>query len=151
MKVSQRQLKQSLSPESFAEYKSRRNIYFHSIRKSKTEMWNKYVEDLEGSEIYKVLKRVHTSRTQQTPTIVYKGRTVTSFKDKAQLFRTAMFPLLPVFRSPSPTVHKPAILWVDVTDKEIRDAIFTSAPNKAAGPGNLFFRCLCFVYDCIPI
>src|SRR5690606_22232057 len=149
MKVSQRQLKQSPSPERFAEYKSRRNEYYRSIRKSKTEMWNKYVEDLEGSEIYKVLKRARTRHTQQTPTIIHNGYTATSFQDKAQLFRSAMFPPPPVFSSPPP-ISKTTIPWVDITDNEIRDAIFTSAPNKAAGPDGLSFRCLRTAYDCIP-
>src|SRR5690606_7308409 len=42
------------------------------------------------------------------------------------------------------------IPWVDITDNEIRDAIFTSALNKAAGPDGLSFRCLRSAYDCIP-
>src|SRR5690606_34763654 len=73
----------------------------------------------------------------------------TNFQDKAQLFRSAMFPPPPVFSSPPP-ISKTTIPWVDITDNEIRDAIFTSAPNKAAGPDGLLFQCLRSAYDCIP-
>src|SRR5690606_15062349 len=73
----------------------------------------------------------------------------TNFQDKAQLFRSAMFPPPPVFSSPPP-ISKTTIPWVDITDNEIRDAIFTSAPNKAAGPDGLLFQCLRSAYNCIP-
>ncbi|RPA71125.1 hypothetical protein BJ508DRAFT_218406 [Ascobolus immersus RN42] len=45
MKTSQRVMKLLPSEDSHARCKQRRNDYFRSIKKSKTDMWNQYVED----------------------------------------------------------------------------------------------------------
>ena len=40
--------------------------------------------------------------------------------------------------------------WPDITDLEVKDAIFHSAANKAPGPGGINFLCLSHVYRSIP-
>lgn len=40
--------------------------------------------------------------------------------------------------------------WPDVTDSEVKDAIYNSAPNKSPGPDGINFLCLRQVYQAIP-
>ena len=150
MKASQRTLKHYPSAETHQEYKQKRNAYYQSIQKSKSDMWNQYVEELDGPELHKLLKRLRIRKTQQTPTLQYGGSTATTFKEKAELFRTAMFPPPPAYEAPQATEAAHTIPWTTVTDLEIKDAIFTSAQDKAAGPDGLSFRCLRQAYTAIP-
>ncbi|RPA70842.1 hypothetical protein BJ508DRAFT_218859, partial [Ascobolus immersus RN42] len=69
MKTSQRIMKFLPSEDSHARYKQRRNDYFRSIKKSNTDMWNQYVEELDGPEVNKLMRRLRIRKTQQTPTI----------------------------------------------------------------------------------
>jgi len=40
--------------------------------------------------------------------------------------------------------------WPDVSDSEVKDAIYNSAPNKSPGPDGINFLCLRQVYQAIP-
>ena len=89
-------------------------------------------------------------RTQQTPTIRHNGIEATTFKDKADLLRRVMFPAPPQFQPLVSSTTINPLPWTEITDQEIREAIFTSAPKKAAGPDGLLFLCLREAYNAIP-
>src|SRR5690606_3476163 len=150
MKGAKRQLKTAPSEDNHSYYKRTRNDYFRTIKQSKTDMWNTYVEEAKGSKVHDPLKQLKPRRTQQTPAIRHNGIEATTFKDKADLLRRVMFPAPPQFQpSVSSTTINP-LPWTDVTDQEIREAIFTLAPKKAAGPDGLLFLCIRETYNAIP-
>ena len=102
MKGAKRQLKLEPSEDNHLYYKRTRNEYFRSIKQSKTNMWNTYVEDATGSKVYDPLKQLKPRRTQQTPTIKHNGIEATTFREKAELLRSVIFPPPPQFQ-PSTT------------------------------------------------
>src|SRR5690606_16755896 len=52
MRGAKPQLKTAPSKENHSNYKRTRNEYFHTIKQSKTDMWNAYVEEAKGSKVY---------------------------------------------------------------------------------------------------
>src|SRR5690606_24034864 len=77
---------------------------------------------------------------------------VTTFNEKAKLFRETLFPPLPEYTAHTQTgnARPPPREWRPVSPAEIRWAIFTSSPTKAPGPDGLSFRCLRVAYEAIP-
>ena len=103
MKAAKRQLKMDPTEESHSNFKRQRNSYFRAIKQSKTNMWNTYVEELTGPDIFKGLQELKPRKTQQTPIINHNGITTSTFIEKANLFRTVMFPTPPKFHPPTST------------------------------------------------
>src|SRR5690606_21545464 len=67
-----------------------------------------------------------------------------------ELLQSVMFPAPPHFQLSTSSTANSLLPWTDVTDQEIREAIFTSTPKKAAGPDGLSFLCLREAYNAIP-
>src|SRR5690606_18980039 len=91
MRGAKRQHKAAPSEENHFYYKRTRNEYFRSIKQSKTDKWNTYVEEAKGSKVYDPLKQLKPRRTQKTPAIRHNGVEATTFRDKAELLRSVMF------------------------------------------------------------
>ena len=147
---SERLLKSTPTEENHLQYKRKRNDYFRSIKQSKTNMWNTYMEELKGSKVYDGLKQLKPRRTQQTPTIKHEGITASTFAEKADLLRTVMFPALPQFHPQKSGNSNTSLPYAEITENEIREAIFSSSPRKAAGPDGISFLCLREAYNTIP-
>src|SRR5690606_40495744 len=73
MRGAKRQHKAAPSEENHFYYKRTRNEYFRSIKQSKTDKWNTYVEEAKGSKVYDPLKQLKPRRTQKTPAIRHNG------------------------------------------------------------------------------
>src|SRR5690606_13323660 len=65
------------------------------------------------------------------------------------LLRNVMFPAPPQSQPLASSTTFSQLPWTDITDQEIREAIFTSTPKKAAGPDGLSFLCLREAYNAI--
>src|SRR5690606_26562228 len=98
MRGAKRQLKTAPSEDNHSYYKHTRNEYFPSIKQSKTDMWNIYVEEAKRSTVYDPLKQLKPRQIQQTPAIWHSGIETTTFRDKAELLRSVMFPAPPQFQ-----------------------------------------------------
>jgi hypothetical protein len=128
-------------------YKRTRNDYFRSIKQSKTDMWNTYVEEAKGSTVYDLLKQLKPCQIQQTPTIWHNEIETTTFRNKAELLEKVMFPTPSQFQPSVPSTTNSSLPWTNVTNQQIREAIFTSAPKKATGPDGISFLCLWESYN----
>ena len=88
-------------------------------------------------------------KCQRTPVLNHQNRTATTFAEKSSILREVLFPPLPQSPAQQEEVifQKPLIAWKAVTDKEVHNAIFTSAPHKAPGPDGINFQCLRHAYN----
>lgn len=80
--------------EAEEEGRRRRNEYFRLIREKKSGMWNKFVHEVEGRQMWGVWKMASTKRTTKMPTIIdpMDNTTHTTFEEKEQIFHNKLFP-----------------------------------------------------------
>lgn len=148
-----RRWKQNINPTTFSEFKAARNQYFRKIRKAKESSWISFLNDAKGADIFKVLRYVKPRKVQRTPALNHQDRSATTFAEKARLMREVLFPPLPSFdvsEREELFFQRHPIQWEPVTDREIKNAIFTSAPQKAPGPDGINFFCLQKAYTAAP-
>ena len=146
-----REWKETRSTPARNQFNATRNSFFNSIREAKSKNWNNFLEGARGKDIFTAMRYTKPRRTDPTPDIILDNNTASTFKDKAKLFRKALFP-------PPPTAEIEAedqtpmrrLPWPRVTHKEIRDAIMSSSSTKAPGPDGLGFECLKKAYAAIP-
>jgi hypothetical protein len=128
-----------------------RNSFYSAIRDAKSKNWNDFLQGARGKEIFTAMRYTKPRRIDPTPDITLDNETASTFKDKAKLFRKALFPPPPTADiqedEPTPTRRLP---WPRVTEREIRDAIMSSSSSKAPGPDGIGFECLKIAYATIP-
>jgi ribonuclease HI len=148
-----RRWREYLNPATFLDFKRTRNDYFKSIRKAKEESWTNFLNEAKGADIFKALRYCRPRKVQRTPVLEHQDRTATTFAEKAQMMREVLFPPLPN-APPVPleeiVFQRQPILWEPATEKEVRNAIFTSSPSKAPGPDGISFLCLQHAYTAAP-
>ena len=69
-----------------------RNLYQRTIKDAKANLWNDFLKNARGKDIFIALKYTKPRRTEPTPDITLNGHTATTFQSKAQLFRQSLFP-----------------------------------------------------------
>src|SRR5437868_11797531 len=107
-----------------------------------------------ATESFTAAKYIRPTMSLKTPTLSVDGQSATDFEQKCEIFRTCMFPDPPSSNtsfSKEDTQLDKCFPWPEVTDTEVKDAIFKSAPHKAPGPDGINFLCLRHVYQAIPI
>ena len=133
-------------------FRSNRSNYFQSIRRAKETHWNNFLENSQGKDIFTAFRFTKPRKIEHTPPLnnVTTGETTTTFEEKANLYRTALFP--PLLISPPRNIRMQGdrIPWKDLTDDEIKRAIMTSSANKAPGPDGINFKCIQQAYLAIP-
>jgi hypothetical protein len=132
-----------------ADYKRYRNKYFRAIRESRTNCWKNFLNSATNQDIFSAVKYIKPTQALKTPPLVFGEQCATDFGSKCQMFRDAMFPDPPAslftFNIENTQADK-SFSWPDITDSEVKDAIFKSAPHKAPGPDGINFLCLRHVY-----
>jgi ribonuclease HI len=128
-----------------------RNSFFIAIRDAKSKNWNDFLKGARGKDIFTAMRYTKPRRVDPTPDIIVGQEKASTFKEKAALFRRALFPPPPTAdvqeEDPNPMRRLP---WPRTTSKEIRDAIMSSSSSKAPGPDGLGFECLKVAYQTIP-
>src|SRR5690606_36876232 len=150
MKHHLRKWKESRDDMDLEVFKSKRNAYFHSNNEAKKKCWDTFLAEAKGKEVFTAFHYTKPRRMQLTSALqAPEGTVVTTFKDKARLFRETLFPPLPEYTAiPNVEVPRP-LKWDHVSPEEIRNAIFTSSPTRAPGPDGLSFKCLRVAYEAI--
>lgn len=122
-----------------------RNSYFRLIRRKKREMWDKFVGEAKGAEIWQVWKMASTKRTCKTPTLVNPrtGESAHNFAEKELLFANTLFP--PERREEGeqnpPDLQEASDHQIaPVTNCEAKKAITSQGQLKAPGEDNLVCR-----------
>ena len=77
-----------LDPNSKKEYLIAKNKYFAAIKKAKRDHWNSFLEREEPQAIFKAMAYTKENREGNLPPIQGK----TTFKEKASILRTTLFP-----------------------------------------------------------
>jgi len=138
----------------YTDYKRHRNTYFRAIRESKANCWQNFLNTARNQDIFTAVKYIRPTQALKTPPLVFKEHCATDFESKCQMFREAMFPDPPASLSTfniQNTQTDKSFSWPDITDLEVQNAIYNSAPHKAPGPDGINFLCLRHVYQSIPI
>ena len=135
------------------DYKRCRNRYFRAIRDCKANCWQTFLNSAKGQDIFTAVKYTRPTQSLKTPTLTLGQQCATDFDSKCSMFTSTMFPDPPECQSHyniQDTDNDKCFPWPEITDSEVKDAIYNSAPNKAAGPDGINFLCLRQVYQAIP-
>ncbi|CUS06713.1 unnamed protein product [Tuber aestivum] len=138
----------------YTDYKRSRNGYFRKIRASKSNSWKGFLNSARGQDIFTAVKYTRPTKSLKSAPLSFDLQCTTDFDSKCMMFREAMFPNPPASKTtfnPEDREIDKCFPWYDITDKEVKDAIFKSAPHKAPGPDGINFLCLRQVYHAIPI
>ena len=135
------------------DYKRCRNRYFRAIRDSKADCWQSFLNSARGQDIFTAVKYTRPTQSLKTPTLSLGEQHATDFDSKCNMFTHSMFPNPPTCHSTydsQDTEIDKCFPWPDITDSEVKNAIYNSAPHKAPGPDGINFLCLRQVYQSIP-
>ena len=103
-----------------------------------------------GKSVFQAYRYTKPRRVERTPILRHEGEKVIKFGEKCELLRTVMFPPPPDSVSQSQMSDSHALPWPDITSLEIKEAIFSSNPNKAPGPDGMTFLNLQQAYMAVP-
>ena len=150
MNRSERRWKQTGTLDALLDFKMQRKWFAMAVNEAKASHWDRFLEEVKGKDVYKAFRYTKPPRVQRTSVIQANGQVATVFKDKACLFRQTLFPPPPDYQPPETPPNVNRIPWKPITDREVEQAILTSAPNKAPGPDGITFACLRQAYQAIP-
>ena len=124
-------------------FKEARNTYFSAIRKVKVESWLGFLTKATGKEVFQAYRYMNPRRTEKLPPIQSENGLAVDFDDKCEAFIKAMYPKPPESddheQPESNEVDARQKPWCEITDQEVKKAVFTSHPNKAPSPDTLTF------------
>jgi hypothetical protein len=85
------------------QFNATRNNYHQTIHAEKNKVWYTFLSKARDREIFQVLRYTKLRRKEPTPDIIFQGATAITFKEKAAVFRQALFPAPPVSQISEPT------------------------------------------------
>ena len=125
----------------FKEFHRYRNNYFHKIREAKRAIWTNWLSQAKGNDIWQAYKYTKACKVEKLPSIQSDSGPQINFDGKYNAFIKAMYPKPPEVDLGQEADTAPRLEpWIEVTDKEIQNAIFTSSPKKALGPDLLIIQ-----------
>ena len=143
----------ALPHPNYINYKRYRNRYFRAIRGSKANCWQTFLNSDKGQDIFTAVKYTRQTQSLKTPTLSFGEQYATAFDSKRNMFTQSMFPDPPTCHSNyniQDTDIDKCFPLADITDSEVKDAIYNSAPNKSPGPDGINFLCLRQAHQAIP-
>jgi hypothetical protein len=139
--------KDKRDPLVYKAYLVARNSYFAKIKEAKQGLWNSFLENAKGKEIFKAFQYTKYSRVERIPIIEYKNKEgqeikAIDFKEKSTAFLETLFPKPPSTSALNWTDYRsdPTWEWPNVEREEIKKAIFSSSIKKAPGPDRISFK-----------
>ena len=132
------------------QFNATRNYYHQTVRAEKNKVWYTFLSEARDREIFQALRYTKPRRKEPTPDITFQGTTATTFKEKASVFRQALFPAPPVSQvreDADPISH--TLPWPKVTTDEIQNPIRSSSSTKVPGPDSIGFECIKMAYNTI--
>ena len=140
-----RKWKSSRLDPDHTDYKRSRNRYFRAIKDSKANCWQTFLNSAKGQDIFTAVKYNRPTQSMKTPTLSFGEQCTTDFDSKCNMFTQSIFPNPPTCHSncniQDIEIDK-CFPWPDVTDSEVKGAIYNSCPNKSPGPDSINFLCL---------
>lgn len=138
-------------PQQWEEYQATWNKFFRVIREKETEHWDKCLANARSKDIFTAMKYSKPRRCEKTPTLHANDTTATTFREKAYMFRTSLFPPfseLNITETEAPRYRQ--IDWNDATNTEIGRAIKAASPHSAPGPDRLSTCSIQQAYEALP-
>src|SRR5262249_1463833 len=142
--------------QSYRTYIAKRNSYFLAIKVAKQNLWDSFLENAKGKEVFKAFQYTKHNRVERIPVIKYTEngieRSALNFEDKSQAFLSYLFPKPPITDSPDWTNYRPNPTWEwpNLEQDEIKRTIFTSSTKSAPGPDRVSFKIVQQAYLAMP-
>ena len=144
-----RMWKRNRQQHTYQTYKEKRNEYYREIRRAKRDKWNEFLEMNKSENVFKALQYCKAQKYRRTETLTFNNIMATTFKEKSTMLRNVIFT-----KSTTQAQHneiqiqiqRREIIFQEMSNNEIRNAIFTSNIKKAAGSDNINFLCLQHAY-----
>src|SRR5215213_3819157 len=138
MSSKMRSWRRNRTDNNFESYKTARNEYFREIRVSKQTTWNSFLENAQNENVFKALRYCKARKYQKTSTLQYNNKIATTFQQKSEMLREALFSRLSNSNSNNQNTeiqtNRQQINYHDISNNEVKQAIFTSNMKKAARP-----------------
>src|SRR5437588_172648 len=147
-----REWKETRTTPARNQFNAVRNYFYTTIREAKSKNWDDFLQSARGKEVFTARRYTKSRRVDPTPDITIGEEKAKTFKEKAQLFRKALFPPPPTLDIQEDEYELPTrrLPWPRLTQREIRNAIISSSSTKAPGPDGLGFECIKMAYRAIP-
>ena len=97
------------------------------------------MQNVQGQEIFQVVKYLKLWRQDSTPILTYNKTTTTTFEEKSNMLYNVMFPPPSSYLLTLTQIPLQSISWAQVTAAEVEIAIMTSASNKTLGYDGISF------------
>ncbi|SLM41109.1 hypothetical protein LPUS_12025 [Lasallia pustulata] len=138
------------SQQQWTKFASCRTEYFYAIKTAKRNSWTKFLSEANGKEVFQVYKYTKPRLMEKIPPLqTADGKLCHTFNDKCQTFIKAMYPKPPEISQNPNKPNAPEAQWNSLTNNEVKQAIFTSSPKKAAGPDEIGFAIIQGAYKAI--
>ncbi|SLM36675.1 Ribonuclease H-like domain [Lasallia pustulata] len=138
------------SQQQWTKFASCRAEYFYAIKTAKRNSWTKFLSEANGKEVFQAYKYTKPRLMEKIPPIqTADGKLCHTFNDKCQTFVKAMYPKPPEINQNPDRPNAPEAQWSSLTNNEVKQAIFTSSPKKAAGPDEIGFAIIQEAYKAI--
>ncbi|SLM40367.1 hypothetical protein LPUS_11133 [Lasallia pustulata] len=138
------------SQQQWTKFASCRTEYFYAIKTAKRNSWTKFLSEANGKEVFQAYKYTKPRLMEKIPPIqTADGKLCHTFNDKCQTFIKAMYSKPPEISQNPDRPNAPEAQWNSLTNNEVKQAIFTSSPKKAAGADEIGFAIIQEVYKAI--
>ena len=138
------------SQQQRTEFASCRTEYFQAIKTAKRNSGTKFLSEANGKEVFQACKYTKPRLVEKIPPIqTSDGKLCLTFNDKCHTFIKAMYLKPPEIGQNPDIPNAPEAQWNSLTNNEVKQAIFTSSPKKAAGPDEIGFAIIQEAYKAI--
>ena len=139
------------SQQQWLKFTSCRTEYFYAIKTAKRNSWTKFLSEAKGKEVFQAYKYTKPRLMEKIPPIQDSdGKLCQNFNDKCYTFIKAMYPKPPeISQDIDISNTQEEAQWNSLTNNEVKQAIFTSSPKKAAGPDEIGFAIIQEAYKAI--
>ena len=133
-------------------YRNARNAYFKTIKNSKQNHWNTFLENEDTKTIFKALSYTKDMRVSKIPPITTPdGSVKESFQGKCEAFRKSLFPVPPLADPPEWGNYEPDPWeWPRLTIHELEQACTGKKSSNTPGPDGITQEMISHAYRAIP-
>ena len=135
--------------ESYKKFQQKRNKYFLAIKKAKNNCWNNFLENAQNKDIFKAFQYTKQKRIEKVPVLEYQksqdNQELTyahTFQEKCQAFTQVLFKNPPASKEITLNNYKEnkqKWIWPELSESELKQAIYTSSKQKAPDPDGISF------------
>jgi len=120
------------------------------IRKSKMEMWQKFLSTASREQVWQALRYTKPGGQQTTKALRSRnGEVAESWEEKAELIKEEAFPK-PLKGVEWRAQKEGGEMHKEITEEDIRKAVYDQPTNKAPGPDRLRFKAIRLLWEWDP-